>query len=63
MSIHSEQIVQVSPLCFLKVITTQTDVTPHHLLAGGLKSPPDYNRLQQVASLIKHLQGEDYFFC
>ncbi|KAM7383097.1 hypothetical protein PAMP_002779 [Pampus punctatissimus] len=29
-----------------KVVTTQPDVTPHNLLTGGLKSPPDYNRLQ-----------------
>ncbi|XP_035528440.1 V-set and immunoglobulin domain-containing protein 10-like isoform X2 [Morone saxatilis] len=33
-----------------KTITTQTDSTPHNLLTGGLKSPPDYNRLQQTPS-------------
>ncbi|XP_070767481.1 V-set and immunoglobulin domain-containing protein 10-like [Enoplosus armatus] len=33
-----------------KTITTQTDSTPHNLLTGGLKSPPDYNRLQKTAS-------------
>ncbi|KAM9353525.1 V-set and immunoglobulin domain-containing protein 10-like [Symphorus nematophorus] len=33
-----------------KAITTQTDSTPHNLLAGGLKSPPDYNRLHQSPS-------------
>ncbi|XP_071325746.1 V-set and immunoglobulin domain-containing protein 10-like isoform X2 [Trachinotus anak] len=33
-----------------KVITTQPDTTPHNLLTGGLKSPPDYNRLQQTPS-------------
>ncbi|XP_041798812.1 V-set and immunoglobulin domain-containing protein 10-like [Chelmon rostratus] len=33
-----------------KAITTQTDTTPHNLLTGGLKSPPDYNRLQQTPS-------------
>ncbi|XP_060936380.1 V-set and immunoglobulin domain-containing protein 10-like [Limanda limanda] len=33
-----------------KVITTQSEMTPHHLLAGGLKSPPDYNKLQQTPS-------------
>ncbi|XP_053289600.1 V-set and immunoglobulin domain-containing protein 10-like [Pleuronectes platessa] len=33
-----------------KVITTQSEMTPHHLLAGGLKSPPDYNKLQQAPS-------------
>nr|XP_046254681.1 V-set and immunoglobulin domain-containing protein 10-like [Scatophagus argus] len=33
-----------------KAITTQTDTTPHNLLTGGLKSLPDYNRLQQTPS-------------
>ncbi|XP_042278626.1 V-set and immunoglobulin domain-containing protein 10-like isoform X1 [Thunnus albacares] len=33
-----------------KSIATQPDVTPHNLLTGGLKSPPDYNRLQQTPS-------------
>ncbi|KAM7421329.1 hypothetical protein PAMA_015468 [Pampus argenteus] len=33
-----------------KVVTTQPDVTPHNLLTGGLKLPPDYNRLQQTPS-------------
>ncbi|XP_076593808.1 V-set and immunoglobulin domain-containing protein 10-like isoform X2 [Chaetodon auriga] len=33
-----------------KAISTQTDSTPHNLLTGGLKSPPDYNRLQQTPS-------------
>ncbi|XP_070822887.1 V-set and immunoglobulin domain-containing protein 10-like [Chaetodon trifascialis] len=33
-----------------KTITTQTDSPPHNLLTAGLKSPPDYNRLQQTPS-------------
>uniref|UniRef100_UPI0037E79187 V-set and immunoglobulin domain-containing protein 10-like n=1 Tax=Semicossyphus pulcher TaxID=241346 RepID=UPI0037E79187 len=33
-----------------KAITTQTGSTPHNLLTGGLKSPPDYNRLQLTPS-------------
>nr|XP_019948298.1 PREDICTED: V-set and immunoglobulin domain-containing protein 10-like [Paralichthys olivaceus] len=33
-----------------KAITTQSEMTPHHLLTGGLKSPPDYNKLQQTPS-------------
>ncbi|XP_068180286.1 V-set and immunoglobulin domain-containing protein 10-like [Antennarius striatus] len=33
-----------------KAITTQADMVPHNLLAGGLKSPPDYNRLQKTPS-------------
>ncbi|XP_023280598.1 V-set and immunoglobulin domain-containing protein 10-like isoform X2 [Seriola lalandi dorsalis] len=33
-----------------KAITTQSDPAPHNLLTGGLKSPPDYNRLQQTPS-------------
>ncbi|XP_078108476.1 receptor-type tyrosine-protein phosphatase delta isoform X3 [Sander vitreus] len=33
-----------------KAITSQTETTPHNLLTGGLKSPPDYNRLQQIPS-------------
>ncbi|KAK5861989.1 hypothetical protein PBY51_017423 [Eleginops maclovinus] len=28
-----------------KAITTHKEVTPHNLLTGGLKSPPDYNKL------------------
>ncbi|XP_062279155.1 V-set and immunoglobulin domain-containing protein 10-like [Scomber scombrus] len=31
-------------------ITLQPDVTPHNLLSGGLKAPPDYNRMQQAPS-------------
>ncbi|XP_029360665.1 V-set and immunoglobulin domain-containing protein 10-like [Echeneis naucrates] len=33
-----------------KTITTQSDLTPHNLLTGELKSPPDYNRLHQTPS-------------
>ncbi|XP_042346249.1 V-set and immunoglobulin domain-containing protein 10-like [Plectropomus leopardus] len=33
-----------------KAITTQIEATPHNLLTGGLKSLPDYNRLQQTPS-------------
>ncbi|XP_018555474.1 V-set and immunoglobulin domain-containing protein 10-like [Lates calcarifer] len=33
-----------------KAITAQPDSTPHNLLTGGLKSPPDYNRLHQTPS-------------
>ncbi|KAF1388266.1 hypothetical protein PFLUV_G00088410 [Perca fluviatilis] len=33
-----------------KAVTSQTETTPHNLLTGGLKSPPDYNRLQQTPS-------------
>ncbi|XP_047454018.1 V-set and immunoglobulin domain-containing protein 10-like [Mugil cephalus] len=33
-----------------KAKTTQPDTSPHNLLTGGLKSPPDYNRLQQTPS-------------
>ncbi|AWO96251.1 putative V-set and immunoglobulin domain-containing protein 10-like [Scophthalmus maximus] len=33
-----------------KAITTQSETTPHNLLTGGLKSPPDYNRLQLTPS-------------
>nr|XP_020489155.2 V-set and immunoglobulin domain-containing protein 10-like [Labrus bergylta] len=33
-----------------KAIPTQTDSTPHNLLTGGLKAPPDYNRFQQAPS-------------
>ncbi|KAG7216828.1 hypothetical protein INR49_001482 [Caranx melampygus] len=34
----------------VEAITTQSDPVPHILLTGGLKSPPDYNRLQQTPS-------------
>ncbi|XP_034030030.1 V-set and immunoglobulin domain-containing protein 10-like [Thalassophryne amazonica] len=30
--------------------STQTDITPHKLLSGGLNSIPDYNRLHQTPS-------------
>ncbi|CAJ1062774.1 V-set and immunoglobulin domain-containing protein 10-like isoform X1 [Xyrichtys novacula] len=33
-----------------KAITTQTDSTPHNRLRGGLKDPPDYNRLKPAPS-------------
>ncbi|KAM4600444.1 V-set and immunoglobulin domain-containing protein 10-like [Polymixia lowei] len=33
-----------------KAVATQLDLTPHILLAGGLKPPPDYNRLHQASS-------------
>ncbi|XP_054477132.1 V-set and immunoglobulin domain-containing protein 10-like [Anoplopoma fimbria] len=33
-----------------KAVTTPTETTPHNLLTGGIKSPPDYNRLQQTPS-------------
>ncbi|XP_040900988.1 V-set and immunoglobulin domain-containing protein 10-like [Toxotes jaculatrix] len=33
-----------------KAVTAQSDTTPHNLLTGGLKTPPDYNRLQQTPS-------------
>lgn len=33
-----------------KAITTQAETTPHILLTGGLKSPPDYNRLNLTPS-------------
>ncbi|KAG7476098.1 V-set and immunoglobulin domain-containing protein 10-like [Solea senegalensis] len=33
-----------------KTVAVQSEVTPHHLLSGGLKSPPDYNRLRQNPS-------------
>ncbi|XP_029958572.1 V-set and immunoglobulin domain-containing protein 10-like [Salarias fasciatus] len=33
-----------------KAKTAQTDKSPHILLAGGLKSPPDYNRLHLAPS-------------
>lgn len=33
-----------------KAKAAQPDKTPHVLLAGGLKSPPDYNRLHQTPS-------------
>ncbi|XP_053182873.1 V-set and immunoglobulin domain-containing protein 10-like [Scomber japonicus] len=31
-------------------ITLQPDVTPHNLLSGGVKAPPDYNRMHQAPS-------------
>ncbi|KAI3361269.1 hypothetical protein L3Q82_013450 [Scortum barcoo] len=43
-----------------KAITTQTDMVPHNLLAGGLKSAPDYNRLQKVVFLDFYMRD---FFC
>lgn len=47
-----------------QAITIQPDtIPPHNLLTGGLKSLPDYNRLQQVAFQIKHIQAEDGCFC
>ncbi|XP_029927368.1 V-set and immunoglobulin domain-containing protein 10-like [Myripristis murdjan] len=33
-----------------KAVAAQSDMTPHNLLTGGLKSPPDYNRLHQAPS-------------
>ncbi|KAM4580830.1 V-set and immunoglobulin domain-containing protein 10-like [Odontesthes bonariensis] len=33
-----------------KAKASQPDITPHNLMAGGLKSLPDYNRLQQTLS-------------
>ncbi|KAM6935333.1 V-set and immunoglobulin domain-containing protein 10-like [Lycodopsis pacificus] len=33
-----------------KAVTTPTEMTPHNLLTGGLKSPPDYNGLLQTPS-------------
>ncbi|XP_075962973.1 V-set and immunoglobulin domain-containing protein 10-like [Anarhichas minor] len=33
-----------------KAVTTPTETTPHNLLTGGLKSPPDYNGLLQTPS-------------
>ncbi|XP_034730763.1 V-set and immunoglobulin domain-containing protein 10-like [Etheostoma cragini] len=33
-----------------KAKTSQTETTPPNLLTGGLRSPPDYNRLQQTPS-------------
>ncbi|XP_070692265.1 V-set and immunoglobulin domain-containing protein 10-like, partial [Pempheris klunzingeri] len=38
------------PRAVEKTITTLTDSTPHNLLTGGFKFPPDYNRLQQAPS-------------
>ncbi|KAM3873039.1 V-set and immunoglobulin domain-containing protein 10-like [Diretmus argenteus] len=32
------------------VVATPPDIPPHKLLTGGLKSPPDYNRLHQAPS-------------
>ncbi|KAM9852069.1 V-set and immunoglobulin domain-containing protein 10-like [Aulostomus maculatus] len=33
-----------------KTITIQPETTPHNRLEGGVKSPPDYNRLHQAPS-------------
>ncbi|XP_068613682.1 V-set and immunoglobulin domain-containing protein 10-like [Brachionichthys hirsutus] len=33
-----------------KAVTSKADMVPHNLLAGGLRSPPDYNRLQKTPS-------------
>ncbi|XP_071782744.2 V-set and immunoglobulin domain-containing protein 10-like isoform X1 [Centroberyx gerrardi] len=33
-----------------KAVVTQPDITPHKLLTGGLKSPPDYNILHHAPS-------------
>ncbi|XP_034468084.1 V-set and immunoglobulin domain-containing protein 10-like isoform X1 [Hippoglossus hippoglossus] len=44
------KITDISRMARPAVITTQSEMTPHHLLTGGLKSPPDYNKLQQTPS-------------
>ncbi|KAG8009877.1 V-set and immunoglobulin domain-containing protein 10-like [Nibea albiflora] len=38
------------PRAVEKVITIQTETAPHNLMTGGLKAPPDYNRLHQRES-------------
>ncbi|XP_028281785.1 V-set and immunoglobulin domain-containing protein 10-like [Parambassis ranga] len=38
------------PRAVEKAKTAQPDTTPHNLLAGGLRIPPDYNRLHQTPS-------------
>lgn len=38
------------PRAVEKAVTAPAELTPHNLLTGGLRSPPDYNRLQQTPS-------------
>jgi len=41
-----------------QAVTTPTETAPHKLLTGGLKPPPDYNRLQQVVFHMKRIEPE-----
>ncbi|XP_037308679.2 V-set and immunoglobulin domain-containing protein 10-like [Pungitius pungitius] len=38
------------PRAVEKAVTAPAELAPHKLLTGGLRSPPDYNRLQQTRS-------------